>query len=370
MKPLVTFVICLVLAAPAGATAPPQASSTLRSASRLSGLPIRHAVRTQSVSGRRYDALLARAVAREYPPSLQRVDTVLYARLGLTSRSVQRESLHTSGAWYDATARRLLIRRGSGVARAPLINELVRALVDQNFGLRRLVGLRLRDRDRAVAGEAIVDGTAALASRLRAKRLHGSPLDRFLQVEDGAGLGPGRALAAKLRYLGGMPALRTALRTFPQTTEQLLHIDKFLERERALPVRLPQRVGDARLTTAQTFGELDARGLLQAFRIAGANVAAAGWGGGRIGLYTPGAGDATAALVLRWDSSEDASEWRDAFAGYVAAAFPVSTVRNCPPLDHCWSTTFELAFGTLDQTTVFTSGPAAEAIAAALLAQP
>src|SRR5947208_14362684 len=78
---------------------------------------------------------------------------------------------------------------------------------------------------------------------MRAPALHGGPLDRFLELEAAAGLGPGRALAAELRYLGGSRALASALRTFPQTTEQLLHVDKFLERERALPVRLPATAG-------------------------------------------------------------------------------------------------------------------------------
>jgi hypothetical protein len=69
-------------------------------------------------------------------------------------------------------------------------------------------------------------------------------------------------LAAELRYLGGRAALTGALRTIPQTTEQLLHVDKFLERERALPVRLPARAGGLALSASETFGELDVRSLL------------------------------------------------------------------------------------------------------------
>ena len=98
-------------------------------------------------------------------------------------------------------------------------------------------------------------------------------------------LGAGKALAKELRYLGGSPALASALRLFPQTTEQLLHIDKFLERERALPVRLPARIGDWKLSAAETFGELDVRSLLRAFGVPNAVAAAEGWGGGRVGLY-------------------------------------------------------------------------------------
>jgi len=264
----------------------------------------------------------------------------------------------------------LLLRRSPIAGRASVINEFVRALVDQHYGLRRITGLRVRDRDRAIAAQAIVDGTAALASGLRAPALRGTTtLDRFLALESAAGLGPGRALASELRYLGGQAALSSALTTFPQTTEQLLHIDKFLERERALPVSLPSQVGNATLRTAETFGELDVRSLLNAFRVPNAAVAAAGWGGGRIALYDNGNGDDVGALVLRWDTPEDEAEWRDALSAYLAAAFPGEVARNCPPLDRCWSGPSDLAVGTLGETTVFASGPGSAAIAADLLVQ-
>jgi hypothetical protein len=202
----------------------------------------------------------------------------------------------------------LLLRAPRRPARARLINELVRALVDQNFGLRRIDRLRSHDRDAALAAEAVVEGTAALAAGIRARAPRGTPLERFLQLEAASGPGPGRALAAKLRYPGGTRAVASALRMFPQTTEQLLHVDKFFERERALPIRVPSQIGDETLIGSETFGELDLRNLLRAFRIPAADTVAAGWGGGRLALYRSAAGDYTAALELRWDSVADADE--------------------------------------------------------------
>ena len=158
---------------------------------------------------------------------------------------------HASRAWYDPLARRLLLRRAPTAQRAWVVNELVRALVDQNFNLRRIAKLRVHDRDRAIAAKSIVDGTAALASGVSASPVRGTPLERFVELE--SGLGAGKALAKELRYLGGSRALASALRLFPQTTEQLLHIDKFLQRERALPVRLPTRIGDWRLSCIRNF---------------------------------------------------------------------------------------------------------------------
>jgi hypothetical protein len=370
VRTIVAVVICGLLAVPAGASTTPNTSTLLHKAARLSGLAPRRPVPATTVEATRYDTLLARAVSRDYPRALQRADLRLYGLLGLTSRTM-RAHASPSPAWYDVTARTLFLRRTPAAGQARVVHELVRALVDQNFGLRRLVGLRTRDRDRALAARAIVEGTAALASGRRASPPTGTPLDRFLHLEDSAGLGPGRALAAELRYLGGRAALASALRTFPQTTEQLLHVDKFLERERALPVRLPSRAGDSRLSAAETFGELDVRSLLDALRVGNAGEVARGWGGGRIALYVSPGGETAAAIALRWDTPEDTAEWKAAFARYVAVAFPGATVQgDCPPLDRCWSGTGDLAAGALGDTTVFASGRGAREVAAALLVQP
>jgi hypothetical protein len=296
----------------------------------------------------------------------------LYARLGLMPPS-ERASLApakaASRAWYDPGARRLLLRRTPAAQRSAVLNELVRALVDQSFNLRRLTGLYAQDRDRALAARGIVDGVAALASGLRGRPARGTQLERFLSSESAARVAGGRKLAAQLRYLGGTAALASALRVFPQTTEQLLHVDKFLERERALAVRLPGQVGDLKLTTAETFGELDLRSLLQAFGVKGSATIADGWGGGRLALYTSPAGQTVAALALRWDSLDDAAEWRNAGPAYVAAAFPGAAARDCPPLDRCWSSAWTVAAGSLGDTTVLASGPGSESVATALLAQ-
>jgi hypothetical protein len=371
MKYFVAVVICVLVAVPTGAAASEDSGTLLSKAARRSGLAVHRAVPMMTLSPARYDTLVKRAYERDYPPALQRIDARLYARLGLVTRSKRANGSAgelTSPAWYDAVARKLRLRRSAPKQRY-VLHELVRALVDQNFNLRRLRGLRSSDRDKSIAARAIVEGTAALASGLRAGAVGGAPLDRFLKIEREAGLGLGRALASELHYLGGRNAVASALRTFPQTTEQLLHIDKFLEREAALTIRLPVRIGAATLSASETFGELDVRALLRAFNLPNAAAAAAGWGGGRLALYVTPEGEALAALVLRWDSPEDAEEWRDATARYVGAAFPDAVAGDCPPLDQCWSATTGLAAGVLGEAAVFVSGPGAAGVASDLLSR-
>jgi hypothetical protein len=368
MGKIVVAVICGLLALPAaGAPAAAPKRDLLHQASHLSGLRVRRAVPKRMLAGARFDAALARASYQEYPRSLRALDAQLYARLGLTPLSLKAQLVtpgQASRAWYDPSARKLLLRRSPTPQRVKVVNELVRALVDQNFNLRRITALRKRDRDRSLAARSIVDGTAALASGVRMSPVRGRPLERFLQID--SGFATGKVLAKQLRYLGGSRALASALRAFPQTTEQLLHIDKFLERERALPVALPARIADWNLTGSETFGELDVRSLLRAFGVPKAIAAAEGWGGGRLGLYTSPTGEKTAAFTLQWDTIEDAAEWRDAVPRYVGAAFPGATIHDCPPLDHCWSGASTVASGVLGTTSVFASGPAGDTIAAAL----
>lgn len=359
----------MLLAAPAaGATPARNGAGLLRAASQQSGLAVRHVVPERTLGGPRYDAIIRRAGERAYPRELRQTDVTLYMQLGLLPAGSSADLATRSGStvWYDASARSLLLRRATTPARSRMINELVRALVDQHFNLSRLAGLRVRDRDRALAADGIVDGTAALASGAQIQSPTGTPFHRFLQLD--SGLAAGRSLAKELRYLGGARALATALTTFPQTTEQLLHVDKFLERERALPVRLPRGVGGLNLRASETFGELDVRSLLGAYRVPDAAGAAAGWGGGRIALYVSPRGDTTTVLAVRWDSYDDAVEWRTALTHYIAAAFPGATPRDCAPLDSCWGGSASLGAATIGQMSVFASGPDAATLAAAALA--
>jgi hypothetical protein len=351
----------------AGAT---RSRTLLATAAKRSGLSVKRTVRVSVERGPQFDAAALRGLDRDYPPDLQRTDDTLYAGLGLMApqRLALADALHTWRAWYDAHGRVLRLRSVPAPSRAAMVRELVRALVDQNFGLRRLTGLRARDRDAYIAAHGVVDGVSSLAAGLRARPSRGTPLERFLAAERDAGRGPGRSLVATLRSLGGRYAVATALRRFPRTTEQLLHVDKFLEREPAMPVPLVTRIADLRLSTSETFGELDVRALLGAFGVAGANVAAAGWGGGRIALYTPAKGEPTVAVVLRWDTDEDAAEWQKVMSAYVSAAFPAANTSRCPAVRACWlEGGRELATAARGRSTTFASGPAGELVAATLL---
>ena len=308
-----------------------------------------------------------------YPRSLQRLDDELYMGLGLlpaekSIRSTLVSSVQPWRAMYDPSSRVLRTRTAPPPRQAELLREFAHALVDQNFNLRRLNGLRTRDRDAALAADAVIDGIAAVASRARPTPIQGTPLQRFIEIEQNAGVEFGEDLISELRYLGGRSAVATALRTFPRTTAQVLQIDRFLENDPASPISLSSSAGDSRLTASETFVELDVLALLRAFDIPNAETIAAGWSGGRIALYAGPEGDAVA-VALAWESDDDVAQWNATIAPYVKAAFPDAVVRACPAVTACWlDGTREIAAASSSNLTVLVSGVNAELVAATLTA--
>jgi hypothetical protein len=368
----VAVVICAGLVVPVASASAPPGSPLLRRASQLSGLKVRRPVRVVVESGTRFETDVTRALDHEYPRGQQLVDDSLYIGLGLlpaqhSTRSTLVTSATVSRAYYDQTKRVLRVRRNPAPSRSELLHELVRALIDQNFGLRRLWGLRARDRDAALAANMVIDGVASLASGALPSAVGSSRLARFLALEHYDGGVAGRRLITQLRYIGGNAAVHSALRTFPPTTADVLHVDKFLQRESATPVALPKTIVEFQLIRSETFGELDVLELLRVFDVANADTVAAGWEGGRLALYRTGDGETSVALVLRWDTPEDAAEWLAAASTYVAAAFPDAQARHCPAVDHCWLTgDRELASAFSGNLTVLTSGMQGELVAAAI----
>jgi hypothetical protein len=340
----------------------------LQTASARSGLRIRAQVRTVLEGNVQFTAGVRRAFDREYPPTLLATEDAIDDGLGLGApeRPLLLGSAEAERVWYDARARVLHVRRARAPTRAQRLEQLVLALVDQNYGLRRLVDLRAHDRDAALAADGVVAGLASLVARTRLRVTASSTaLGRFLAAEES--VGAGRAFVATLRNIGGTYAVKTALRKFPTTTEQLLHPDTFLEHERAQPIAAPSQIGETTLRASESFGELDLRALLSAFGVPNAAAAAAGWSGGRALLYARGSGAATVALALRWDSDADATDWVAAASDYVKAAFPNAKTEVCPAALACWiDGPRGLAIARSGSTTGFGSGADGELLAAIL----
>jgi hypothetical protein len=157
--------------------------------------------------------------------------------------------------------------------------------------------------------------------------------------------------------MGGWEAVNRAYDDMPTSTEQILHLEKYMSHEGPMAVSLPDisaqlGQGWSQLDNA-VFGEFDVWNYLLS-SLEGqsgwddvAAEAAAGWGGGRmVGYSSDDSADVVLHLSLKWDAAGELSEFVDAFqqvAGATAGAWwpddlNITTVR--------WDDTDEHGFAT------------------------
>ena len=143
----------------------------------------------------------------------------------------------------------------------------------------------------------------------------------------------GSQLIVELLLEVGPDAVDQRLRELPDTTEQLLHPDKYDARESALDLTPLQTVIDSAVPLEQwarfrdralgedgyrdTYGELGLRTLLRAStgRSAEADAAAAGWGGDRLHLFHRAGGSERETLALWAIAFDDEVEHAEGVAG-------------------------------------------------------
>lgn len=284
---------------------------------------------------------------------------VFYVALGLLppDLDVERMILAVMGeqivGYYDPDAAVMVVRedvvaelgRGGDLAREQsalvLVHEYVHALQDQHLGLgERQHDERTIDEDNAFA--SLVEGDATLAMigwivesqghRLSTLTRDPDVLSEIVRtsptVAGGAELDSAPAIVrapllsryldglvftAALHGRGGFRWIDEAFQRAPTSTEQILHPDRYLARERPEPVPMPplDALTDAGLVVhdEDTLGELETSiYFAQGTPRDRSEAAAAGWGGDRLRVYTRAGGGTTAVWLTAWDDEREAIE--------------------------------------------------------------
>ena len=253
--------------------------------------------------------------------------------------------------FYDSHSGELVVG-GDGAAPSPLdqvllAHEYVHAVTDQHYNLDRLDALDAAGKDdEAEAFRSLIEGDATVMMFQYAQK-YLTPSDRA-EVSKEADAAPSqrlesapKALRAALLFpyeegkqfaqsiidAGGISALNKAYRDPPTSTEQILHVDKYLSatRDEPMPVQVPKLA--ATMGAGWTdlpgggVGELDVRLIVDQYLSSADGVAAGdGWGGGR---YTAAASQngAVVASLTEWDSVSEAREAADIFARWLPARY-------------------------------------------------
>jgi hypothetical protein len=332
---LILAVAALAVAPAAAGLNPAEAKALLRVAVKLSGLSAREQVPIVVESPARFRRHQVALLDRSYPRAAQNYDEAVYRALGLVTgrKGVLHKTLielQDGTGLYDPATRTAYVRAGVG-ARTAALREVVHGLQDQHFDLGRIRRLR-GGSDARIAATAAVEGYATLVTNVLPRRepvSHSGPkLTRFLELERGFVDSIGLRFEADVLNLGGTKAAIDSLRRFPATSEQVFHLDKYLEREPASAIALPVQAAGMTLARHGTFGELDVRALLAVFDVPRLDQVGSGWGGGRTARYAGAAGGAVV-VALDWDTALDATQWAAAVTLFVNEAFDAA--RAGPP---------------------------------------
>ncbi|MBK8480796.1 MAG: hypothetical protein IPL40_06435 [Proteobacteria bacterium] len=327
-----------------------EARALLRVVSDLRELRIRAAVPMIVASRAQVVAQIEQRLATEYEQAEIANEEQVLKRLGLLPLELDyRQAVlallsEQIAGFYDPQARRLAIADWLPLLlqRPTLVHELCHALQDQHFHLLRFVRPLKDNGDRQLAQAALVEGDCTavmLEDVLQPAGLDLSSvpgqLEQFVGAALAGGGGGGKSVPPFLRevltfpYLSGLrliqrvratepwSAVSALFRRPPETTEQVLHFEKYRSHEPALRLRpraLPA-LASASIVRQDTLGEFQLRlYLAQGVDSAVAERAAAGWGGDRLVAYRLSEGAPLPAIVhlTAWDSEADAVEFSNA----------------------------------------------------------
>jgi hypothetical protein len=287
------------------------------------------------------DALVAKIkekALREFPPDALRREGQLLQLLGFAPASFNYldETLklleeQLEGFYEPNNGTMYLAADLKGPeAEATLAHELVHALQDQTWDLRSRSSYRPGKGDETLAlgclaegdatssmmdfmlqesGKTALDMPEAAMRELMAVGMNGpstKSIPHILRTTLVAPYIDGLSFIHELRRRGGWPMVDQVWTHPPVTTEQVLHVDKWVQHEPAITIKTPPAatLGPAfRLVDDDSFGEL---GFAIAYEEwldrADARAAAAGWGGDRSGVYTT-ADEIAFAVHVRYDDA-------------------------------------------------------------------
>lgn len=329
----------------------------LKVVSRLRELDIRQTVKSSFKTKDEIEQSVIRDLDESTPPAEFEATQKTLVKLGLIKKDfrlrdyvVQLLREQVAG-FYEPKTKEFYLAAWLPISdqKRVIAHELVHALQDQHFNLRRFESWPKGDSDAELAAHALVEGEATLVmiqydfdergAKLDLAKL-GSLTDSLIDqdTDSDAKTYPVLANAPKVLkenlqfpYLYGAgfvaavlkgrswQSLDIAYKSLPASSEQIMHPDRFLSRDN--PVKIEMADLQAVLGSDWKQSDVDVNGefgfvvaLAEFIPPRVARAAAAGWGGDGYTLYE---NKATGAVLLaqytNWDSETDAKEFFEAY---------------------------------------------------------
>ncbi len=348
--------------APANAKSAAVAAATaevLQETGEIRELAVLRPVKSGAQSRAEIERMIIRNLDEEITPEEMRATEVTLKKLGLVPPDFKYRSFIISllteqvAGYYDPKAQQFYLADWIELeGQQPVIShELTHALQDQHFNLRRFDKWPKGDSDAEMAVHALIEGDAMLTMMKYIMRKPQRALD-FMKIAGGAAASAnekiesapralreslmfpyekGMQFAARLNGRGGWKMVSQAYTDLPQSTEQILHADKYFAREAPVKVDLPDispLLGKGwKRVLYDVNGEWSYYLILDEFlKSPGeSEKAAAGWGGDRYAVYEGPHGEVMMAQASFWDTEQDANEFYSAYIKRTRERYPSAT---------------------------------------------
>ena len=331
-------------------------AAVLQETSEIRELSILKAVKSGAQSRSDIERMVIKNLDSETTPAEMHAAEVLLKAFGLAPRDFAYRGFliklltEQVAGYYDPKAQQFYLADWIELEgqKPVMAHELTHALQDQHFNLKRFEKWPKGDSDAELAAHALIEGDATLAMTLyMAKhplvalafiKSLGSQEEASEQINKAPRalreslLFPyeeGSNWATQLYKRGGWDMVSKAFTKLPQSSEQILHAEKYFAYEPPQKIALP----DLRNVLGPTWKRIDydVNGEWGCYLILDeflndtgeSKRAAEGWGGDRYALYeSSNPGEAVIAQLTAWDTPADAIEFFDAYAKRTAKRYP------------------------------------------------
>jgi hypothetical protein len=390
---LIALSLAAVLLAPGGSAqpAPQQTAATtaaarnaaliaatqevLKETSEMRQLAILRPVQSSTQSRAEIERAVMKNLDEEITPADMHAAEVTLKKLGLAPPEFQYRELmirlltEQVAGYYEPKTRQFHLADWIDIdGQKPIIaHELTHALQDQHFNLRRFDHWPKGDSDAELAAHALIEGDATMTmamyvasnpfralsflKSMGAMSIATDELDKAPRALRETLLFPyqeGMNWTRALYKQGGWSDVSKAFTTLPQSTEQILHADKYFAHEAPVKVMVPDITGLLNTAALKSVPPAVAGGsppqpswkrlasdvngewgfylILDQFLKSPAESrrAAAGWAGDRTAVYENTKGEILYISLSTWDTENDAREFFDAYVKRTQLRYPTA----------------------------------------------
>jgi hypothetical protein len=330
--------------------------AVLEQTSEIRELPILRPVKSGAQSRAEIEHMIVKNQREHTTPAEMHATELVLKKLGLVPADFQYAPFIVKllteqvAGYYDPRMQRFFVADWIDLEgqKPVMAHELAHALQDQHFNLRRFEKWPKGDSDAELAAHSLIEGDATLAMTLymaknplvalafvRSLSTMNTASEQFKQApralretlifpyEQGA------EWASRIYKRGGWSLVSASFAKLPQSTEQILHPEKYFSYEAPVKIDMSDvrnfQGSDWKRIEADVNGEWSLYLILDQFLNSPAESkrAAAGWAGDRYFFYEgPNAGDALLVQLTAWDTEDDAREFFEAYTKRTEQRYP------------------------------------------------